>query len=404
MADYTKISNAIDSDSSVTAASSKAVKDAYSKLDGEAVHKTGNETIEGDKTFSGNVYFNGYNAAYSKNNNVKKGTVPSSNQYINYALIGDGESSTGSTRLGLLESIVKTDGSVTTSIAAYKNEAGATTHNLLSITTASDGTTYATCPTPASSSNDTKIATTAWTTSHLNNKRTIKRCRVGQSSNTSNITEKPWYKFASVNINVGNDDRQITFKVSQGYADNTKKSGILTAHIRTNSSGLFNSAELIWEYALEGINVNDFVLAYKNGTNSTDIELWCKQTQSWGIYHFEVLSEHKRDVWDDSWVLYSAVTDGQAATPTSDYTQIVSKTYKIINALSVDTINAISDLSGKVNGYYSISSATLAGVSGGWIIVKAGTLYTATCTSDPRVVLNSVDLSNWYSPYAYWHA
>ena len=40
----------------------------------------------------------------------------------------------------------------------------------------------------------------------------------------------------------------------------------------------------------------------------------------------------------------------------------------------------------------------------GDIVVKIGKLYTATCTSDPKVVLNSVDLTNWYSPYAYWHA
>lgn len=267
-----------------------------------------------------------------------------------------------------------------------------------------------TAPTAAAGTNTTQIATTAFVTTNYatkdenNTKRTIKRCRVGQSTNSSNITDLPWYKFASINMTLGNDDRQISFKVSQGYADVVKRSGILTAHIRTNADGLFGSAELIWEYALEGIDVNNFVLAYKEGTNSTDVELWCKQSSAWAIYHFEVLSEHKRDTWSDDIVLYSAVTDGQAANPTEDYTQIVSKTYKIINALSVEEISAVSVLSSKVNGYYSISSATLGGVSGGWIIVKANTLYTATCTSDPRVVLNSVDLTNWYSPYAYWHA
>jgi uncharacterized membrane protein len=70
----------------------------------------------------------------------------------------------------------------------------------------------------------------------------------------------------------------------------------------------------------------------------------------------------------------------------------------------VVAVSAIADLSSKSNGSYSISSATLAGVSGAWIVDKRDSLYTATCTSDPRVVLNSVDLTNWYSPYAYWHA
>jgi hypothetical protein len=71
---------------------------------------------------------------------------------------------------------------------------------------------------------------------------------------------------------------------------------------------------------------------------------------------------------------------------------------------AVVAVSAIADLSSKGNGSYSISSATLAGVSGAWIVDKRNSLYTATCTSDPRVVLNSVDLTNWYSPYAYWHA
>jgi hypothetical protein len=84
-----------------------------------------------------------------------------------------------------------------------------------------------------------------------------------------------------------------------------------------------------------------------------------------------------------------------------------AKTYadqKISAWRTVAAISALSDLSSKANGWYSLSSATIGGVSGAWTIAKIGTLYTATNMSDPRVMLNSVDLSNWYSPYAYWHA
>lgn len=82
----------------------------------------------------------------------------------------------------------------------------------------------------------------------------------------------------------------------------------------------------------------------------------------------------------------------------------VKTAYDKTNARFNVTATTLADLSKKANGWYSISSATLAGVSGSWIVAKFGTLYTATNTKDPRVVLNSVDLTNWYSPYGYWHA
>lgn len=82
---------------------------------------------------------------------------------------------------------------------------------------------------------------------------------------------------------------------------------------------------------------------------------------------------------------------------------------KITSRLDVVTVNTIAELKNKGNGWYSISSANLSGITSKWIIQKFGNssvgyLYTATNMNDPRVVLNSVDTTNWYSPYAYWHA
>ena len=73
------------------------------------------------------------------------------------------------------------------------------------------------------------------------------------------------------------------------------------------------------------------------------------------------------------------------------------------NSFNVITISKLTDLSSKANGWYKFSG-TISDVSGTWTITKAGTLYTATNMEDPRVLLSSTDLSNWYSPYAYWHA
>lgn len=87
----------------------------------------------------------------------------------------------------------------------------------------------------------------------------------------------------------------------------------------------------------------------------------------------------------------------------------VKTAYDKTNArFNVIAVSDITDLSSKENGWYSIKSETLDGVTGNWIVVKfgssVGNLYTATNLADPRIVLNSTDLTNWYSPYAYWHA
>lgn len=76
----------------------------------------------------------------------------------------------------------------------------------------------------------------------------------------------------------------------------------------------------------------------------------------------------------------------------------------VVNTSVVDIGNAgITTIKNKENGWYKWKG-NLLDVSGTWIIVKMDTLlYTATNLEDPRVVLNSSDLSTWYSPYASWH-
>ena len=106
----------------------------------------------------------------------------------------------------------------------------------------------------------------------------------------------------------------------------------------------------------------------------------------------------------------TAMSDSEAKTGTELIPRTITAKVlndKITSRLDVVTISKLSDLTTKTNGWYSILSTTLAGVSSDWIIAKFGTLYTATSTKDPRIVLNSInpaDTNEWYSPYAYWHA
>ena len=240
MANIISISSDIDSDSVVTAASSKAVKDAYESLDSKVVHISGNETVNGLKIFTSSLLVSGASSTAINvgNSSYAKGDLPTANVYHQLNFVDITGTNTVNTRFGNVEMHLAPDGLAKIQLRAYKNIAGVSTNAMVEVVYPASGNPYATAPNPDTSSNTNHIATTKW--------------------------------------------------------------------------------------------VND--------------------------------------------------------------------------KLSVVAVSAVSDLSSKGNGWYSISSATISGVSGAWTIQKMGGLYTATNTSDPRVVLNSTDLTNWYSPYAYWHA
>lgn len=74
-----------------------------------------------------------------------------------------------------------------------------------------------------------------------------------------------------------------------------------------------------------------------------------------------------------------------------------------VTNLKLRTVSPLTNLSSANNGWFKFTG-TIDGVDGNWIIFKADTLYQATNIEDPRIVLNSNNLTAWYSPYAYWHA
>lgn len=161
----------------------------------------------------------------------------------------------------------------------------------------------------------------------LDSKVPRRYCYVGQSSNT---TTKPWYKFASIKLDAAYNDREITFKVSTGYATGKKLSGILRAQVRVGANITVESATLYWEYANVDINPANFVLACPT-TASPTVELWVKCDTTYLGYHFDVLSEHSRTPGHLQWTLYNSHTAGYADAITSGYTQVSSTLLGIRN-------------------------------------------------------------------------
>ena len=177
-------------------------------------------------------------------------------------------------------------------------------------------------------------------------------CSVGQIEAS---TTNPYYKFASLKTTSEYSDYSITFKVYTGYADDSKSTGILTAHFRT--SGSLNAVEnrqLVWEYANSGIDTTKFFLCYKV-TPGTDVivELYVCIDEIYKSYHFEVLAEGSRVANANLWTLYNAHSEGQSPSLPSGYISMKSSLSTIKNPISGNAATAISDKNGNdiVNTY-----------------------------------------------------
>ena len=175
-----------------------------------------------------------------------------------------------------------------------------------------------------------------------------RRCVVGQHNGNA-ISTKPYYKFASIQINSAYNDREIVFKVSTGFTLD-KASGILRAHFRTNGENVPECYHFYWEYANSGIDPSKFIMAYSPDANPT-VELWVKIDASHLHYHFDVLQEHDRTDGTIYWTLYNTLSEGSQSAITSGYSQLVSSVLTIRNPIlgNADTATkATQDASGNV--------------------------------------------------------
>lgn len=198
---------------------------------------------------------------------------------------------------------------------------------------------------PATTSSDGLMSAADKT--KLDETRLWRRCVVGQSTDT--ITN-PYYKFASISLSDAYYDAAITFKVSLNYGDRSTYLGILTAHVRTSGTAYWEGSELVWEYALSGIDTTKFILCYNTSTKPTIAELWVKVDRGWSLYHFDVLTEGTRTTSNNSlWTLYNKSSAGSEAALPSGYVQQTSTLGMIKNSISGNAATATN--ASKVNNH-----------------------------------------------------
>lgn len=122
--------------------------------DADVVHKSGNETISDLKNFSNDGSSSNGAQIELTATNIDASSAPANNKYAGL-LIKD----TNGKRVGKLETIQFTDGSLRTLLDATNLDGR---HGQIAVQIATDGTVSTIAPTPATSDNSTKIATTAF--------------------------------------------------------------------------------------------------------------------------------------------------------------------------------------------------------------------------------------------------
>lgn len=152
-------------DDSTKIATTAFVKAQGYAIDSGLVHLTGTETITGDKTFSGTTAVTGQLQVKSNDNDVRvlnqyanytKGTTPSAVQYSGIVI----KDNTG-TEIANIYGRVNTN-NTNSVLLAVKDPGTGNNVNRIAIHYPADGTAYTEAPTPDTSDNSTKIATTAF--------------------------------------------------------------------------------------------------------------------------------------------------------------------------------------------------------------------------------------------------
>lgn len=122
-----------------------ALSTSLTNLSNNVVHKTGNETINGAKTFTSIPYItkSGDTRLICKGTDVVQGTAPSANKYSGFRYLDN-----NNVELGTVFTRYHTNGELQTKLWVKTPKAGATTTAEMGINAKTDGSFYTYCPKP----------------------------------------------------------------------------------------------------------------------------------------------------------------------------------------------------------------------------------------------------------------
>lgn len=259
------------------------------------VHKSGNETISGEKTFTNpiSITTTADEARFITTfTDVSLDTNPTTNVYNGFKSVDS-----NGVEFANCNCSYNTAGRIGSNFYVNRNDSGTSVSGTMGIYIDKNGTSaYTQAPTPASGDNSTKIATTNWCYDpakstnlvHRNGNETI----IG--TKTYNIDGYDMYKSTSMDIT---NKPSESHSLGTNYAD---KNGNIHGQIflRTESDGsviqaisCLNHSQTSWAQFAVGFDSSDIMFARLNGNNIKGFvtETW-KSGTSW--YR----------IWSDGWI------------------------------------------------------------------------------------------------------
>lgn len=134
------------------------------------VHRSGNETIDGAKTFNESPNFKKYiysattevnSGITAQKTDVTKGTAPADN-YNNRVILQSKDGTTVNQRLASLDLVYNTENVTSAVLSAFKPEFDSTTRAIIGVYYPASGDPYALAPTPSASVVGNEIITAKW--------------------------------------------------------------------------------------------------------------------------------------------------------------------------------------------------------------------------------------------------
>ena len=295
------------------------------------VHKSGNETISGEKTFTSYTHFTSSEPKLvfkSSDMDITQSGWTAGRNSIAWC-----EDKNGYESGGIYNNISNDDDKVVTSLYAISRKSGKQQSSFIRVGVDGLGNAFTEAPTPSSSDSSSKIATTAW----VNNLDNSVVHKAGNETitgtKTYNIDGYDMYKSTAMDIT---NKPSESHSLGTNYAD---KNGNIhgQSFLRTETNGsviqaisCLNHSQTSWAQFAVGFDSNDNIFARLNGNN---IKGFVKETWQSGTSWYRV--------WSDGWIEQGGITDymswtGNGATVNITFLKPMSNTNYYRGATMLD--------------------------------------------------------------------
>lgn len=303
----------------------------FEELDNSAVHKTGNETIGGEKTFTSGTIWKKENWDVTQN--------PTSNKFAMWSQVCDTEYNL----LSYIETSHLTDGTIQQTIGARKEINGTTYTASFKTRVDANGNAFVELGNnPANSSNGLQVATTYWANA--------KFLQLAGGTITGAITTKSQILFENAN-SAGH--RGFLYKVSDG--------GL--------AMGIQNSDNSGWQSYQSFFTNGQYLITVSDGTNSKQLNAKPDGTLTWdGKQIIRLVAEQKATSannykwyrkYSDGWVEQGGIHHRGSAGDTVNLPIAMSDAYYELQltAVNSDNINRYAYANSYTSTYFKCGTA-----------------------------------------------